>query len=119
MFLARGAIQSSRTTPTTRRISEPFLPGYAPVWPWRHLDFFLMLVKHQRAQFDALARRRVCRRRRIDERRMRPKSRPAVGGRIVALQKQSFIGRHFREIEPAMVGIVFYGIGFAAPVRID
>src|SRR5258708_22344445 len=33
-----------------------------------------MLVKHQRAKFDTLARRSVCRRRLIYERRMRPKS---------------------------------------------
>jgi putative membrane protein len=23
-------------------MSEPFLPGYAPAWPWRHSDFFLI-----------------------------------------------------------------------------
>ena len=78
-----------------------------------------LLVEHQRPQLDTLTWRGVRRRRRIDERRVRSEPRPAVGGGIVALQQQRFIGRHFREIEPAMIGIVRNGIGFATPVGID
>src|ERR1035438_1824607 len=45
-----------------------------------------VLVKYQRPEFDAFARRRVGRGGRIDERSMRHKAGAAVGQGIVALQ---------------------------------
>src|SRR5262249_50769181 len=77
------------------------------------------LVKHQRAQFDALAQRRVGRCGGIDEGGVRPEPRAAVVQRVIALQKESFLRLHLRKIEPAMVGIEFDRIGLAAAVGID
>src|SRR5882757_3843553 len=91
----------------------------SPAAPRSSVAAVSFFMKHQRAQFDALARRSVCRRRLVYERRMRSKSRPTVNSGIVALQKQRFIGCHFREIEPAMVGVVLHRIGFTASIGID
>ena len=44
--------------------------------------------------------------------------RPSVA-EVVALQEQRFVRRHLRNIEPAVVRIIFHRIGFAAAVRID
>jgi hypothetical protein len=79
----------------------------------------LVLVEHQRAQLDALARRGIRWRGGIGEGAMRREPGAAIGLGIETLQQQDLVGRHFGYIEPLMVGIVLDRIGLADAIWID
>src|SRR6202035_4911892 len=64
-----------------------------------------LVEKRNRADFDALARARPCRRRRINKRRMRREARAPVLRRIVVLQQNHFVRLHLGNIKPAMARI--------------
>src|SRR5580692_12084006 len=72
------------------------------------------------AQFDALTRRRVLRRSRIGERRVRSEARyGAVIARVEALEQQNFVRAHFRRIEPALARIVDEIVSLPASIAIN
>src|ERR1700727_1177087 len=72
------------------------------------------------AQLDALARRRVLRRSRIGERRVRSEARDrAFIARVEAFEQQNFVRAHFRRIEPALAGIVDEIVSLAASIAIN
>src|SRR6266542_2176656 len=81
-------------------------------------DRHLRREKRESAYLDALTRRSLGRRSRVDEGCVRRETRPAILFGIINFEHQSFVAPHLRKIEPTMIGIVLEPVSLSHSVRI-
>src|SRR6266511_3868172 len=81
-------------------------------------DRRLCREKRESTYLDALTRRSLGRRSRVDEGCVRRETRPAILFGIINFEHQSFVAPHLRKIEPTMIGIVLEPVSLSHSVRI-